>query len=134
MAKCFSDNTTLYTGVIMFSENVKPGDSVLFIDREAARTLVKLVLKSIEFTGHGQFIRVDAIIGPDSGPIHEFRVNPHRQISFPDRVRGTDIGCVEFYDPEVEYGICTVPIVIHASDGVSIHVDHVETDAMTSND
>jgi hypothetical protein len=108
----------------MFNENVKPGDGVTFIDGATGRVMVRMTLRSIEFTQRDQFVRVDATMGSGSKTIHEFRVNPHRQISFPDKVSGTTLGCVEFYEPQIEFGVCTVPIVIHSSDGVSVHVDH----------
>ncbi len=115
----------------MFKDNVRPGDTILFIDRLTSQVLIKIALKSIEFTEHGQFIRVDAAMGSQARPLHEFRVNPHRQLSFPDRSRGTDTGSVEFYDPELEFGVCTVPVVINSAESVSIHVNHA--DALTEN-
>ncbi|HSV27039.1 MAG TPA: hypothetical protein VLH60_04020 [Sedimentisphaerales bacterium] len=113
----------------MFKDNVKPGDSIRFIDRLTSRVLINIKLRTIEFTQHGQFIRVDAVVGGPDRPVHEFRVNPHRQLSFPDKARSSDIGCIEFYDPELEYNVCTVPVVINSSEGISIHVDHA--DALT---
>jgi hypothetical protein len=115
----------------MFNENVRPGDGVSFIEGTTGRIMVRMTLRSIEFTQRDQFIRVDATMGPNPKPIHEFRVNPHRQIAFPDRASGTTIGCVEFYEPQIDFGVCTVPIVIHASDGISVHVDH--SDAVSAN-
>jgi hypothetical protein len=110
----------------MFNENVRPGDSVSFIEGATSRTMVKMTVRSIEFTQRDQFVRVDATMGSESKTLHEFRVNPHRQIAFPDKTTGTTLGCVEFYEPQIDLGLCTVPIVIHASDGVSIHVDHAD--------
>jgi hypothetical protein len=111
----------------MFKDNVRPGDAILFIDRLSSHVLIKITIRGIEFTQHGQFIRVDAVVGAEDRPVHEFRVNPHRQLSFPDRVRGADMGCVEFYDPELEFNVCTVPVVINSGEDVSIHVDHADT-------
>jgi hypothetical protein len=111
----------------MFNENVRPGDGVSFIEGATGRIMVRMIVKSIEFTQRDQFVRVDATMGSNAKPVHEFRVNPHRQIAFPDKVTGTTLGCVEFYEPQIEVGVCTVPIVIHASDGISIHVDHSDT-------
>jgi hypothetical protein len=110
----------------MFNDTVRPGDQVSFIEQMTGRTLVNMTVRCIEFSEHGQFIRVDATMGAEQRPVHEFRVNPHRQISFPDRVKGKSIGCVEFYEPQLEFGVCSVPIVIHPGEEVSIHVEHAD--------
>jgi hypothetical protein len=114
----------------MFNELVQPGDSVSFIEQMSGAVLGRMTLSGIEFTEQGQLIRVEIAAGIDLRSKHEFRVSPHRLISFPDRTRGTDMGRVEFYDPQIDLGGCSVPIVIHAADNVSIHVDH--KDAMAA--
>jgi hypothetical protein len=111
----------------MFNELVRPGDGVSFIDHLSGRTLVSVTLKSVEFTAKGLTMCVETAAGPALQSRHEFRVAPHRLISFPDRTRGGSLGHVEFYDPQIDFASCSVPIVIHASDGVSIHVEHAET-------
>jgi hypothetical protein len=108
----------------MFNELVQPGDSVSFIEQMSGDVLGRMTLRGVEFTESGQSICVEIAAGIDLCSKHQFRVEPHRLISFPDRARGTDMGRVEFYDPQIDLGGCSIPIVIHSTDGVSIHVDH----------
>jgi hypothetical protein len=108
----------------MFNELLQSGDSVSFIEQMSGTVLGKMTLKGVEFTELGQFIRAEIAAGINLRSKHEFKVSPHRLISFPDRTHGTDMGRVEFYDPQIDLGGCSVPVVIHAADSVSIHVDH----------